>query len=147
MVILGGGWKGYAGEQLGKTELHEEVTSVLGIPGTQIRSFFGSVEHSVPYFECEYHHLHIPVWSRVYIRDVKTLEPVGHEEPGFLHFVSPYMTSVPAHSVLMGDLASLYEGKSCPCGIRTDYFEYAGRAGTSKNRTCAVAAAELLKRG
>ena len=32
----------------------------------------------------------------------------NYGEEGFLQFVSPYMTSAPAHSVLMGDLARLF---------------------------------------
>ena len=60
----------------------------------------------------------------------------------------PYMTSVPAHSVMMGDLASpLYPASDLRgCGITTPFLRRArGVAGTSKNKSCAVAAAELLK--
>jgi hypothetical protein len=67
-------------------------------------------------------------------------------EKGFLQFVSPYITSAPAHSVLMGDMAVMYPAEKCGCGITTPYFEILGRAGTSKNKSCAIAAAELLKR-
>ncbi|HEY9715848.1 MAG TPA: hypothetical protein V6C69_00160, partial [Trichormus sp.] len=105
---------------------------------------FGSVEHCIPYIECEYHEFHVPVWSKVFIRDVKTLAPVGLRGKGFLHLVSPYITSVPAASVLMGDLASLHEGSECPCSLTTPYFIVHGRAGLSKNKSCAVAAAELI---
>ena len=145
LVFLGGGWKGFADRKIEESEIYGLSAGRLGIPDNRIRSFFGSLEHSVPYIECEYHHLHIPVWSRVFIRDVKTLEPVGYGSTGFLNFVSPYITSAPAMSILMGDLAVLYDGSSCPCDVKTDYFKVLGRAGTSRNRSCAVAAAELLK--
>ena len=120
---------------------------MLGIADERIRDGFGSVEHCVPYVECSRHHFHVPAWSRVFIRDVGTLEPLGFGQQGFLHFVSPYMTSVPAHSVMMGDLASLYPGSDCGCGISSPFFVVHGRAGTSRNKSCAVAAAELLKAG
>ena len=81
----------------------------------------------------------------MYARDVATLEPLGPGQTGFLHAVSPYITSVPAHSVLMGDLMQWRPGEECGCGLSTPYFELQGRAGTSKNRSCAMAAAELLK--
>lgn len=145
LVFLGGGWKGYADQQIEKSELYRQTSEQLGIPDARVRSSFGSLEHSVPYVECAYHHLHIPVWSRVIIRDVKTLEPIGYGKRGFLNFISPYITSAPAISILMGDLAALYNGADCPCGTKTDYFEVLGRAGTSRNRTCAAAAAELFK--
>ena len=52
---------------------------------------------------------------------------------------------MPAHSVIMGDLASLHDGATCNCGLLTPYFKIHGRAGVSKNKSCALAASELLK--
>lgn len=147
LVFLGGGWKGHADQAVQPAALYALVTEMLGIPAERIRDGFGSVEHCVPYVECREHRFHVPVWSRVAIRDVASLAPLGFGQKGFLHFVSPYMTSVPAHSVLMGDLASMYPGSDCSCGIATPFFVVHGRAGTSKNKSCAVAASELLKAG
>ena len=145
LVFLGGGWKGHADRAIPKKELYAQIAARLGIPDARIRVGFGSVEHPIPYVECSSHQFHVPVWSQVFIRDVATLEPVGFGKPGFLHMVSPYITSMPAHSVLMGDSATLFPGDACPCGVETPYFVVHGRAGTSRNRSCAVAAAELLK--
>lgn len=146
LIFLGGGWKGHADKAIQKSDLYDLVTEMLGIPNERIRDGFGSVEHCVPYVECRNHQFHVPIWSRVIIRDVKTLQPLGFRQQGFLGFVSPYITSVPAHSVMMGDLASLYPAEDCKCGVGTPYFVVHGRAGTSKNKSCAVAAAEMLKR-
>jgi hypothetical protein len=44
----------------------------------------------------------------------------------------------------MGDLASLHQADTCPCRLQTPYFVVHGRAGVSKNKSCAVAAAELI---
>ncbi|MER6262080.1 acyl-protein synthase [Streptomyces sp900105245] len=145
LVILGGGWKGHADREIGKEAFRAEVTELLGIPGDRIRDTFGSVEHCVPYVECAHHRLHVPVWSRAAVRDTATIRPLPYGEPGFLHLVSPYITAVPAHSVVMGDLASLHPGEECPCPSPTDWFTVHGRAGVSRNRSCAVAAAELMK--
>ncbi len=144
LVFLGGGWKGHADAAIPKAELYAQASAQLGIPDERLRDGFGSVEHPIPYVECSKHSFHVPVWSQVYIRDVATLEPLPYGRKGFLHFVSPYITSMPAHSVLMGDLATLFPGKACPCGTGTPHFVVHGRAGTGKNRSCAVAAAELL---
>jgi hypothetical protein len=143
MVFLGGGWKGHADKAIEKYDLYNLAEEMLGIPNQRLRDGFGSVEHCIPYVECEKHEFHVPVWSRVFIRDVGTLKPLGFEKQGFLHFVSPYITSMPAHSVIMGDLASLHE--NCQCGKKTPYFKIHGRAGVSKNKSCALAASELLK--
>lgn len=145
LVFLGGGWKGHADKEIQKTDLYALAEEMLGIPNERLRDGFGSVEHCIPYIECKNHQFHIPVYSRVFIRDVGTLSPLGYNQKGFLHFVSPYITSMPAHSVIMGDLASLHEASSCNCGVGTPYFKIHGRAGVSKNKSCALAAADLLK--
>ncbi|MEW1660148.1 acyl-protein synthase [Streptomyces sp. NPDC093707] len=145
LVLLGGGWKGHADRRIPKEDFYAEVTRQLGIPPERIRDTYGSVEHCVPYIECTHHRLHVPVWSRVAIRDTRTLQPLPYDRPGYLHLVSPYITSVPAQSVVMGDLASLHPGDSCDCSLDTPWFTIHGRAGVSRNRSCAVAAAELLK--
>jgi len=144
LIFLGGGWKGHAGEAVSKEELYTLAQERLGIPQARIRDSFGAVEHPIPYCECENHRFHVPVWSQVVIRDVRTLEPLGFGKPGFLQFLTPFLTSVPAHSVLMGDLASLHPASECGCGIESSFFTVLGRAGTSKNKSCALAAAELL---
>ena len=145
LVFLGGGWKGNQDKAISKNELYGEVEKYLGIPNARLRDGFGSVEHCIPYVECENHNFHIPLYSEVMIRDVKTLEPKGYGETGYLNFISPYITSVPANNVLMGDLAVKYSAEECGCGLKTDWFEIIGRAGVSKNRSCAIAAADLLK--
>lgn len=145
LVFLGGGWKGHADKQIDKTELYQLAHEMLGIPDSRLRDGFGSVEHCIPYVECSNHEFHIPIYSRVFIRDVETLKPLGFNEKGFLHFVSPYITSMPAHSVIMGDMASLHKGSECNCGLNTPFFRVHGRAGLSKNKSCALAASELLK--
>ncbi|MFI5360360.1 MAG: acyl-protein synthase [Elusimicrobiota bacterium] len=144
LVFLGGGWKGHADQAIGKEELYARIHGQLGIPDERLRDGFGSVEHPIPYVECSRHKFHVPVWSHVFIRDVRTLDVLGFGRRGFLHFTSPFITSMPAHSVLMGDLASLHPGSECGCGIEAPFFAVHGRAGTSRNKSCAIAAAEML---
>lgn len=146
LVFLGGGWKGNADKAIDKLDLYRNANELLGIPDWRLRDGFGSVEHCIPYIECENHQFHVPVWSRVFIRDLKTLAPLPAGQRGFLHFVSPYITSVPAASVVMGDLASWYPGSNCSCKLDTPYFVIHGRAGLSRNKSCAVAAAELMSK-
>ena len=145
MTFFGGGWKGHQDKAIAKEEFYSEVEEALGIPNKNLRDGFGSVEHCVPYVECENHEFHLPTYSRIIIRDVKTLKPLPFGEVGYLNFISPYITSVPANSVLMGDLASLHEESTCSCSLKTPYFKIIGRAGLSKNKSCAIAASEMLK--
>ncbi|CDG19722.1 putative Long-chain-fatty-acid--luciferin-component ligase [Xenorhabdus poinarii G6] len=146
LVFLGGGWKTHADKSIPKKELYQRLTEQLGIPDIRCRDGYGSVEHPVPYVECSHHHFHVPVYARAYVRHTASLECQPYGEPGFLHFTSPFITSCPAHSIVTSDLAVLHPGKHCGCEIETDWFELLGRAGTSKNRSCAIAASELIKR-
>ncbi len=144
MTFLGGGWKGHQGKAITKHELYALAGEMLGIPDERMRDGFGSVEHCVPYVECSKHEFHIPAWSRVLIRGVRTLEALPAGETGYLNFISPYITSVPAVSVLMGDLATRHEAHECSCGTPAPFFRIVGRAGLTSNKSCAVAAAEIL---
>lgn len=145
-VVFGGGWKGHADQAISREDLAARIESQLGIQRANILETFGSVEHSIPYVGCRHQHLHQPTWSRVVVRDVKTLQPVPDGTPGFLSFMSPYITSAPAHSIIMGDMAIRHPAGSCDCPAHaTPWFEVLGRAGVSTNRSCAAAAAELLQ--
>ena len=145
-VVFGGGWKGHADRAISKEQLLANIEYWLGISASHVIETFGSVEHSIPYVGCSEQHLHVPVWSKVVIRDVQNMRPVSMGNTGFLSFLSPYITSAPVHSVVMGDLARLHPENSCGCGNPTAWFEILGRAGTSSNKSCAAAAAEVLPR-
>lgn len=147
IVLTGGGWKNYDDIMIDKSEYYQLIEDYLGIPSENCRDFYSAVEHSVAYPECRNHHMHVPIWSRVIIRDSKTLKPLGFDMPGFLNFVSPLVSSQPISSILMGDIGILRDGTTCGCGITTPYFEVLGRAGTAKAASCAVTAAEYMKEG
>jgi phenylacetate-coenzyme A ligase PaaK-like adenylate-forming protein len=145
LVFLGGGWKTHADQSIPKATLYRRLGEQLGIPDSRCRDGYGAVEHPVPYIECAQHHFHIPSYARGFVRHPTTFAVQPHGERGFLHFTSPFITSCPAHSIVMSDLATLHEGSECSCGIDTDWFELHGRAGSSKSRSCALAASELIK--
>ncbi|EGM2983828.1 acyl-protein synthase, partial [Salmonella enterica] len=143
LTFFGGGWKTHADKEIPKAMLYARLGEQLGLPDERCRDGYGSVEHCVPYVECAHHHFHIPVYARAWIRDTSTFEIKGYGERGFLQFVSPYITSSPAHSVVMSDLAILHRARECGCGVQTDWFELLGRASQHQGRSCALAASEL----
>lgn len=147
IVLTGGGWKKYNDIAINKQELYGLVQEMLGIDPKNCRDFYSAVEHSVAYPECSNHHMHVPIWSRVVIRDTKTLEPLGYNQPGFLSFISPLVSSMPISSIIMGDMGILRDGSDCGCGIKTPYFEVIGRAGITSSKSCAITASELMKGG
>jgi len=143
-ILLGGGWKQFSGEKVDADSFYSLVHETLGIEKENCLEFFSAVEHPLPYCKCKNGHFHVPIYSRVIIRDVNTLKPVEIGEIGLLSFVSPLMTSTPLTSVMTDDLAVLHMGSECTCNIETPYFELKGRAGVSQIKTCTTDAAALL---
>lgn len=144
LLTIGGGWKQYYFEHADKGELYRLAEAVLGIPEDRCVDFFGVVEHPVLMCDCENHHFHVPVFSRVLVRDTATLQPVPYGTAGILNLLSPLMHGMPLHSIMTDDLVILHEGAECGCGNPAPYFELLGRAGLQDIKTCAAGAAQFL---
>lgn len=147
LVLLGGGWKNYDDNRIDKLEFYKKINKQFGIPLSRCRDTYSALEHPLPYIECENHNFHEPIYSRVLIRDVKTLEVLPDGKLGFLNFISPHVLSAPANSIIMPDLAVKYPASECGCGINKPFFEVIGRSGINKSRSCAISAMEILQGG
>lgn len=145
MVMLGGGWKQFYREQPEKAEVYRLLQEVLGIDERHCREFFGAVEHPSLYCDCTLHRFHVPIYSRVIVRDVDTLEPVGYGQAGIMNFITPLTDSMPLISILTDDLGILHPPGSCACNNPAPWFEILGRAGLGEIRTCAAGAASYLE--
>ena len=121
------------------------IEETLGIQEENCKEFFGAVEHPIVYCDCKNHHFHVPVYSRVIIRDAKTLLPVENGKIGLLSLATPMVESVPLIDVITDDLAVMHDGETCGCGITSPYFEIIGRVGLQNIKTCAAGASELLE--
>ncbi|MCM2350882.1 MAG: hypothetical protein NDI69_12740 [Bacteriovoracaceae bacterium] len=139
----GGGWKGKADKEIPKQEFRKFIKNHLGIPETNQRDLFGMVEHGIPYVDCEKGNLHIPNYSRVFVRSPFDLSLRAKGERGLLHFLCSYNFSYPAPSLLTTDYGRV---GTCDCGLGTDILILEGRAGVSKHKGCALKALELLEK-
>jgi hypothetical protein len=139
----GGGWKGRSDKEIPKSEFRKFIEERLGIPQKHQRDLFGMVEHGIPYVDCEKGNLHVPNFSRVFIRSPfdLTLKPFG--EKGLIHFLSSFNFSYPALSLLTTDYGRL---GTCECGIGGNILILEGRAGVSKHKGCAMKALELMEK-
>lgn len=144
IIMLGGGWKQFYKEQVDKSDFYALAQRVMGIPEENIIEAFGAAEHPILYCDCKNHHFHIPVYSRVIIRDVHTLKPVKNGETGLVNLITPMINGTPILSVMTDDIGILHEGNKCGCGINAPYLELIGRADVKDIKTCAAGAAELL---
>ncbi|MBQ7003015.1 MAG: acyl-protein synthetase [Oscillospiraceae bacterium] len=144
-IMLGGGWKQFYTEQVDKEVLYALAKQVLGVEEENIIEFFGAAEHPILYCDCPEHHFHIPVYSRVIIRDVHTLAPVTNGNIGLVNLITPMVKATPILSIMTDDLGVLHDGEKCKCGLNSPYLEIIGRVGLRDIKTCAAGAAELLK--
>jgi hypothetical protein len=141
-LLTGGGWKGKADKEIPKVEFRTFIKERLGIQEENQRDLFGMVEHGIPYVDCKWGNLHIPNYSRVFVRSSKDLSLLPHGETGLLHFLCTYNFSYPAPSLLTSDYGAL--GK-CDCGIPGDILILKGRAGVTKHKGCAIKALEVSR--
>lgn len=144
LIMLGGGWKQFYKEQADKQEFYALAERVLGISEDRIIEAYGAVEHPILYCDCRNHHFHVPIYSRVIIRDVHTLKPVPNGTPGLVNLVTPMIKATPILSVMTDDLGIMHDGAECGCGINSPFFEIIGRVGLHDIKTCAAGASELL---
>ena len=143
-LLLAGGWKQHYAQEVDKPRLYAQAKRVLGVEEGDIHEFFGAVEHPVFFNTCENHRFHIPAYSRVIIRDVRTLAPLPMGEVGLVNLITPLVNATPVTSVMTDDLGFLTPGEDCGCGLKTPYLTILGRAGLNDITTCAAGAAELL---
>ena len=143
-IMLGGGWKALFSEEISKDELFRMANETLGIRQENFKDHFSTAEHPINYVSCANNRFHVPVFSRVIIRDVRTLEPVPFGTPGLLNLVTPLLSSVPYGSIMTDDIAVMKNGDECGCGIKSPYFELIGRVGLASIKTCTQAASEFL---
>ncbi len=144
LIMLGGGWKQFYKEQADKGEFYALAKKVLGLDEKNIIEAFGAAEHPILYCDCEKHHFHVPVYSRIIIRDVHTLEPLPNGQVGLVNLITPMVRATPILSIMTDDLGILHDGDSCGCGIKSPYLEIIGRVGLRDIKTCAAGAAEIL---
>ena len=128
-----------------KVNCAELVEEILGIPPERCWEFFGAVEHPILYTTCKNHHFHVPIYSRIIIRDVDTFEEVPHGTAGLVNLMTPLVKSAPVHSIMTDDLGILHDGSECGCGINAPYLEILGRVGMEDITTCAAGAENLTK--
>lgn len=142
-IYLGGGWKEFYRQQVDKPTFYQKAWERLGIPEENIRESFGAVEHPVWYADCPHHHFHVPVYSRVLIRDVDTLEPLPNGQMGLVNLLTPLTLGCPILSVMTDDLGVLHD--DCPCGISSPWLEIIGRVGMVDIKTCAAGADDMKR--
>jgi len=141
VLLHGGGWKKLISEAVSTEDFKKKLNEVCGI--TQVHDYYGMVEQTgTIYIECEYGHLHAPVFSDVIIRRPHDFSVAGLGEKGIIQVVSILPESYPGHSLLTEDEGVLLGEDNCPCGRMGKYFKIVGRLKNAEIRGCSDTYAE-----
>ena len=134
-LIHGGGWKRLLDQQVDNTTFKLRMREQLGIE--RVFNYYGMVEQVGSIFmECEYGHLHAPVYADVIIRDPMTLKPLSVGQVGVIQVLSALPISYPGHSLLTEDMGVLHGEDDCPCGRLGRHFSVTGRMPQVEMRGC-----------
>lgn len=135
MLIHGGGWKKLVSESISSSDFREKLNSVCGI--NNVHDYYGMVEQTGSiYMECEYGHLHAPIFSDVIIRRPFDFSVAEIGEKGIIQVLSILAHSYPGHSLLTEDEGILLGEDDCKCGRKGKYFKIVGRLKNAEIRGC-----------
>ena len=141
VLIHGGGWKKLISESISSSEFKNKLNAVCGI--NKVHDYYGMVEQTGSiHMECEYGHLHTPIFSDVIIRRASDFSIAKKGERGIIQILSILANSYPGHSLLTEDEGILLGEDDCQCGRFGKYFKIVGRLKNAEIRGCSDTYAE-----
>jgi phenylacetate-coenzyme A ligase PaaK-like adenylate-forming protein len=141
VLIHGGGWKKLVNESISSNDFKKKLEAVCGI--SNVHDYYGMVEQTGSiYMECEYGHLHTPIFSDIIIRRAFDFSIAEKGEKGIIQVVSILPRSYPGHSLLTEDEGILLGEDDCLCGRLGKYFKIVGRLKNAEIRGCSDTYAE-----
>ena len=135
VLIHGGGWKKLVNESVSSNDFRNKLNAVCGI--NKVHDYYGMVEQTGSiYMECEYGHLHTPIFSDIIIRRAHDFSIAETGEKGIIQVLSILPNSYPGHSLLTEDEGILLGEDDCSCGRLGKYFQIVGRLKNAEIRGC-----------
>ncbi len=132
-----GGWKKLQEKTVSKSEFNKQISQFLNVKESDVIDFYGMTEQlGVVYPDCEYGYKHVPIYSEVIIRDIKTLDPAPNGSEGFIQLLSPIPRSYPGISILSDDIGTIRGVDDCKCGRLGKYFTFERRSEEAELRGC-----------
>lgn len=143
VLIHGGGWKKLVSESISSNEFKKRLEAICGIK--DVHDYYGMVEQTGSiYMECEYGHLHTPIFSDIIIRRAFDFSIAEKGEKGIIQVLSILPNSYPGHSLLTEDEGILLGEDDCSCGRLGKYFKIVGRLKNAEIRGCSDTYAEKI---
>jgi hypothetical protein len=116
VVTLGGGWKSFEGERVGRAGLAAAIERALGVGQARVMEAYSMVELNSPLMCCEAGRFHVPPLLEPVVYDEALVpQQAGPEVTGIFGFLDATATSYPGF-VVTGDEVQLVRER-CPCGL------------------------------
>lgn len=107
-LIHFGGWKKLENKKIDKKILTKYINENLNIKLNKIIDIYGFTEQlGTVYPAFGLGNNKVPIYSKIFIRDMKTLKVVEDGKEGFIQFLSPIQTSYPGISILNDDIGRI----------------------------------------
>ncbi|MFW9899319.1 MAG: hypothetical protein ACFFDO_08690 [Candidatus Thorarchaeota archaeon] len=148
VVVGGGGWDGHKAmlkyDPINKLEFVSSISELFGLERDRVIDIFGFTECPIVFGshwsdKQEDFVFHCPQYSRIIVRDIKSLEPMKKEgDRGFLEVLTPFGSSASIkHAVIVDDHVELLTRNKCPeCGRKGATFKILGRVEQSEGIGC-----------
>lgn len=132
-----GGWKKLQDLNVSKNAFKKLIGSFVDVKASKIIDFYGMTEQlGTVYPDCQAGYKHVPLYSDLLIRDIRTSKSLKNGETGLIQFVSPIAHSYPGISILSDDIGKIVGVDDCKCGRRGKYFVFEKRAEFAELRGC-----------
>ncbi|MDO9318890.1 MAG: acyl-protein synthetase [Gammaproteobacteria bacterium] len=135
IVVHGGGWKKLQEQSVDNDAFRHALKSVANV--NKVVNYYGMVEQTGSLFvECEFGHLHAPIYADVIFRRPIDFGIAEVGEEGIIEVLSLLPCSYPGHALLTEDLGVLLGVDDCRCQRLGKYFRVIGRLEKAEMRGC-----------
>lgn len=136
-IFHSGGWKKLEEEKISKEEFSEKIAEIFNTDKKNVHDFYGMAEQTgIIFIDCEYGAKHVPNFSQVIVRDIKTQKPCQINQVGLIEVMSALSDSYYGQAVLTEDKGYLSGIDNCPCGRKGRYFNFETRLQKAELRGC-----------
>ncbi len=132
--LMGGGWKSFAGEAIGKDMLVDMLADALNILPKMILEGYSMTEINVLMLRCEHGRFHVPPVIEPVVLDEELNPLYGNDVKGAFGFLDPLAVSYPGF-IISGDYVHFVDGE-CACGLAGPAITEIGRLPGSEIKGC-----------
>lgn len=135
LVLFGGGWKTFSGEQMSHAALATLITEHLGLPAARILEGYSMTEANVFMVRCDHGRFHLPPLLEPVLFDEALAPLAGTTGRGIFGFLDPLAQAYPGF-IITGDVVRMVDDR-CPCGLQGPALTEIARAQNREVKGCA----------